>query len=153
MRPPGVPCIAITAMPFGSPHSATASVRPSAVVTRCSRCSGVTISGAGMAPMLAPRRTRPPELVRHVAHDLFLGVGLDRQNGGRSTALGGPPVVAEEPPFVRRLVIRGSTDHPSARNGVVELGPGILCVRHQPPTDSGYIIAPTGGRCFALLQR
>src|SRR3954447_11034201 len=126
MRPPGVPCIAMTAIPFGSPHSATARVRPSAVVTRCSRCSGVTMSSAGMARMLAPRRTGPAQPVRHLAHDLFLGVRLDGDDGRRQSALGRLPVVTEQAPLVRGFVVRGTTDYPSARDGVVELRPGIF---------------------------
>src|SRR3954466_70546 len=134
MRPPGVPCIAMTGIPLGSPHSATAIVRPSALVTRCSRCSGVTISSAGMARMLAARGSSPAQLVRHLAHDLFLGVRFRGQDRFCLAALRRPPVVAEQPPLVRRLVKRRATDYPSARDRVVELSPGIFCVRHQPPT-------------------
>src|SRR4051812_32152529 len=43
MRPPGVPCIEMSGTPFGSPHSATASVPPSRVRTRCSTCSGMAM--------------------------------------------------------------------------------------------------------------
>src|SRR3954453_13060911 len=135
MRPPGVPCIAITGTPFGSPHSATASMRPSAAWTRCSRCSGVTISSVAMARMLAPGRVCLPELARHVAHGLLLAVGLG-QNRVRFAAPGGLPVVAEQSPFVSRFVVRRTTDYPAPRDCVVELRPGILRVRHQPLTDT-----------------
>ena len=46
IRPPGVPCKSNSAMPAGSPHSATATVRPSRLRIRCSRCSGVACCGA-----------------------------------------------------------------------------------------------------------
>src|SRR4051794_33801609 len=49
IRLPGVPWKTMSGKPFGSPHSATASVRPSGVGIRCSRCSGIAIRSAVMA--------------------------------------------------------------------------------------------------------
>src|SRR3954462_4150365 len=141
----------MTGMPFGSPHSATASVRPSAVCTRCSRCSGVTISSVDMARMLAPSWIRLSQLARHVADGLLLAVGLG-QNCTCLAALGRLPVVAEQPPLVRRFVVRRATDYPASRDRVIQLRPGIFRVRHQPLTDTEQMIAFAGLVRAALLQ-
>ena len=59
----GVPWNAIRGRPFGSPHSATAIVRPSAVRTRCSRCSGIALSSRAITvveSVIAPPGRRTP---------------------------------------------------------------------------------------------